>query len=117
MYIGQEPTSDSLGKFNTLVKADQAYVLKAYHEGYVTQEQIIDLTDQKIPLAEMKDMDEDIIINKKIVLLPIVKNLVIDFLLLNWIDVSMTPNGLIWPATVRRVVFVAVKLSLSRSCL
>ena len=71
--------SDSIGHFNTLVRADQVYVLKAYHDGYITREELFDVRDQAIPLNEMADMEEDVIVTKTIVLLPLVKNMVIDF--------------------------------------
>ena len=72
-------TSDSIGHFNTLVRADQVYILKAYHDGYITREELFDVRDQAIPLNEMADMEEDVIVTKTVVLDPLVQNMVIKF--------------------------------------
>lgn len=71
--------TNTQGEFETFLKANQVYVLKAYHDGYITREELFTVGDQVVPTSKMADMEEDIVVNKTIVLLPLVKNLVIDF--------------------------------------
>lgn len=71
--------ADSLGKFNTLVKANQVYILKAFHDGYITREELFDMRENLISTSKMEDMDEDIVIKKKVVLDPLIKNMLIEF--------------------------------------
>lgn len=76
--LGQMET-DSIGRFKFSIEPEKNYTLKAKHEGYIAKEQLFSTLGKTVPKSILKDLEEDIVLQTEIELLPIGKDIVVNF--------------------------------------